>query len=169
MKKFITSIAALLTTVVLFSKTAREVTATSGNYDTNSRVKVSWTLGEAVIETFSNANNTLTQGFQQPDGSCPYDDREAPEITCPDNIDIGCASIVAWAPPVVTDNCSIREITSDYASGTFIPVGATVVTYTAVDNAGFSTQCSFTVTRHSTPTADGGASVTINSLSLIHI
>ena len=63
----------------------------------------------------------------------------------------------------MTDNCSIREITSDYASGTFIPVGATVVTYTAVDNAGFSTQCSFTVTRHSTPTADGGASVTINS------
>ena len=45
----------------------RQVIAASGNFDTTANLQVSWTLGETVIETFSNSSITLTQGFQQPD------------------------------------------------------------------------------------------------------
>ena len=52
--------------VCLFSKTkAQEVIATSGNHYENNEIQISWTLGEPVIETLSNENSTLTQGFHQ--------------------------------------------------------------------------------------------------------
>lgn len=43
-----------------------EVIATAGDYFVGSNATLSWTLGEVVTETVSNANYTLTQGFQQP-------------------------------------------------------------------------------------------------------
>lgn len=42
-----------------------EVIATSGGYFTSVNAQLSWTLGEPVVDTWSNVSNTLTQGFQQ--------------------------------------------------------------------------------------------------------
>lgn len=44
-----------------------EVQASSGDFYTGAGVTLSWTLGEAASETYSNASNSLTQGFQQPE------------------------------------------------------------------------------------------------------
>ena len=41
------------------------VITTAGNYDTNATNKLSWTIGEPIIETISNTANQLTQGIQQ--------------------------------------------------------------------------------------------------------
>jgi len=63
-------ILALLFTMIIvlwnFSATnAQEVTASSGNDFTNEQIQISWTLGEAVIQTLSSNQTTLTQGFHQ--------------------------------------------------------------------------------------------------------
>jgi hypothetical protein len=42
-----------------------EVYASSGDYFTAANGSLSWTLGECVMETYTNTNNILTQGFQQ--------------------------------------------------------------------------------------------------------
>jgi hypothetical protein len=42
-----------------------EVMATSGDFFSTTAGSLSWTLGEPVVETFSNVTSTLTQGFQQ--------------------------------------------------------------------------------------------------------
>jgi len=44
---------------------AQEVITTSGGYGETTTGSLSWTIGEPVIETVSNSNNSLTQGFQQ--------------------------------------------------------------------------------------------------------
>ena len=45
---------------------AQQVVSSSGDSQSAAAVEVSWTLGEAVIETFIGGSNTLTQGFHQP-------------------------------------------------------------------------------------------------------
>lgn len=45
----------------------RSVVASAGDYYESANVSLSWTLGEIATETYSSANNILTQGFQQPD------------------------------------------------------------------------------------------------------
>ncbi|WMN11098.1 HYR domain-containing protein [Marivirga salinae] len=79
------------------------------------------------------------------------EDDQAPEFkTCVTDIiltaDSQCQAIAEWTSPVVTDNCD-TEITleSDYFSGEVFPVGTTTVTYTATDNAGNSSICSFEI------------------------
>jgi len=44
---------------------AQEIISSSGEHAETQDVKLSWTLGEPVIETISSNSNTLTQGFQQ--------------------------------------------------------------------------------------------------------
>lgn len=45
------------------------VIGTAGDYFSNSTVSVSWTIGEVIGETYSNSNNSVTQGFHQPNYS----------------------------------------------------------------------------------------------------
>lgn len=45
---------------------SHEVISSAGDYFVGSNVTLSWTIGEAVIETFTGTNCILTQGFQQP-------------------------------------------------------------------------------------------------------
>jgi len=45
---------------------AQQVIASAGGYFQSENLSLSFTLGEPVIETFQNAELTLTQGFQQP-------------------------------------------------------------------------------------------------------
>jgi len=44
---------------------AQQLVSTSGDYYQNSTGSLSVSVGELAIETFSNTNNILTQGFQQ--------------------------------------------------------------------------------------------------------
>jgi hypothetical protein len=61
----------ILMTVVLFQARAQSVSpfviASTGSYFSNATFSVSSTFGEmTMVETFTDGNNFLTQGFQQP-------------------------------------------------------------------------------------------------------
>ena len=80
-------------------------------------------------------------------------DVEAPLITgCPADMTIftsepnQCEVKVDWTQPTATDNCPGTLLTQDYFSGEEFPFGTTTVTYTATDNAGNTTTCSFNIT-----------------------
>jgi len=77
-------------------------------------------------------------------------DDSAPIINdCPNDISISanasCEATVNWTAPTATDNCS-ATISGDHAPGSTFPIGTTTVTYTATDEAGNTSLCSFTVT-----------------------
>lgn len=76
-------------------------------------------------------------------------DTTPPAITgCPSNLSVstaGCNATVSWQPPVVSDKCT-STMTSDRAPGSVFPAGVTTVTYTAKDQDGNKSTCSFTVT-----------------------
>jgi hypothetical protein len=78
-------------------------------------------------------------------------DNQAPIITgCPGTITINatagtCEKAVIWNPPTASDNCPGVSLTTNHISGETFPVGTTVVTYTATDNSGLTTTCSFNV------------------------
>ncbi len=61
-----TGILALLLMPLSFLASGQEVVATSGDNFSAGDLAISWTLGEAVIETFENGQLVLTQGFHQP-------------------------------------------------------------------------------------------------------
>lgn len=86
-------------------------------------------------------------------------DNEPPAIVqdCPEDIlvynDPGlCGAVVTWEPPIFSDNCNVASVTSDFKPGDFFPAECadtaqgTVVTYTAKDDCGNTTTCSFKVT-----------------------
>jgi large repetitive protein len=56
-----------------------------------------------------------------------------------------CVAVATWDEPVVKD-CSLKSVTSDYASGSEFPSGITTVTYTAVDDHQNVAEATFTVT-----------------------
>lgn len=101
---------------------------------------VSW----KVIDTSDNSS-TCTQ-------TITVVDDEAPVFTsCPSDIMIGstamsCDAILANpGTPVVTDNCSTPIITNDHPSSIY-PPGTTIITWTALDDAGNSATCQQTIT-----------------------
>lgn len=77
-------------------------------------------------------------------------DTTPPEIVgCPGNIsatanDEYCGNTISWTAPQAIDSCTVT-LASTHAPGDFFPVGTTTVVYTAVDNSGNSSQCSFDV------------------------
>jgi hypothetical protein len=77
-------------------------------------------------------------------------DNTPPSISCPPNITVNAISGTCAAPvsftATATDNCSVPTVTTDHLSGSSFPVGTTTVHATAVDAAGNSSTCSFTVT-----------------------
>ncbi|MEC9475666.1 MAG: HYR domain-containing protein [Planctomycetota bacterium] len=79
-------------------------------------------------------------------------DEEDPQIIdLPDRITIPtepglCEGIAGWTDPLTSDNCQVESLQSDVASGTALPVGETVVTYTATDVHGNTHSESFIVT-----------------------
>lgn len=79
------------------------------------------------------------------------DDSSLPTISnCPDNISVlagpSCTAVVNWVEPIVTDNCGIASISSNYSSGSVFSTGTTQVIYTITDNCGNAATCSFSVT-----------------------
>lgn len=94
-----------------------------------------------------NAGNTSTCSFD-----VTVNDVQPPVFTnCPNNIimnnDPGmCEAVVTWNAPIVTDNCGVNTVTTTNSPGGSFPVGVTTVTYTATDNSGNASTCTFTVT-----------------------
>ena len=71
-------------------------------------------------------------------------------VNCPANITISananCQAVGNWVLPTVTDNCPNVSISSNYNTGDIFNIGTTTVTYNALDAAGNTASCSFTVT-----------------------
>ena len=108
--------------------------------------------------------------------TCSFDvtvvDAEAPVLTaCPANITVSndagiCGAAVTWTAPTASDNCGVVSLSSTFNSGHVFPVGTTTVVYTAVDAAGNSVSCSFTVTVNDTQapaTANCPTDITVNA------
>jgi hypothetical protein len=76
-----------------------------------------------------------------------------------------CGSIITWTAPTASDNCAVTSFTSTHESGDTFLVGTTTVTYTALDAAGNSSTCSFTVTVNDTqaPGITCPADVSVNT------
>ena len=77
-------------------------------------------------------------------------DDEAPVLTaCPSNISLtstaSCNEAIDWTVPTATDNCNVT-LTSTHNPGDTFAEGTTTVTYTASDECGNESTCSFTVT-----------------------
>ncbi|PIK58909.1 hypothetical protein BSL78_04221 [Apostichopus japonicus] len=56
-----------------------------------------------------------------------------------------CQNQVVWTPPTATDDSGLVTVETDSPLGTCFPIGQTLVTYTAMDPAGNTDMCSFTV------------------------
>jgi gliding motility-associated-like protein len=108
---------------------------------------------------FNNGATTVTWTVTDAAGNeslCSYDivveDDQDPIISgCPSNVntnnDTGiCGAVVTWTAPTVNDNCGVTSFTSTHNSGDVFPVGTTIVTYTATDDAGNVATCSFSIT-----------------------
>jgi hypothetical protein len=119
------------------------------------------------------AGNSVTCSF-----TVTVIDNQAPIITnCPTSMmayssDENCNAVAFWGVPVATDNCpSGLTMTSNYAPGAEFALGTYVVTYTAIDNSGNATTCSFTLTAVDTisptpielPIVNGGCSVSLET------
>ncbi len=118
------------------------------------------TVGPASGSAFPVGTTTITftaTDIAGNESSCSFDvivaDTEVPEITCSGDIVIDapsgdCETIVTYADPIATDNCSgvTFSLIDGLTSGSEFPVGITTVTYQAEDGAGNTAQCSFTVT-----------------------
>jgi hypothetical protein len=78
-------------------------------------------------------------------------DTTPPTMHCPNNIvatnDPGLCSAKVSYTATATDNCgTVTNITEDFPPGSTFPKGTTTVHVTAVDNAGNTNMCSFTIT-----------------------
>lgn len=120
---------------------------------------------------------TLLQ-FPQAVLPSPPDDTTPPVITCPQNISIMVSGpqVVNYALPVVYDEQgeSIEpQLTEGLAPGSVFPLGITTNKYTATDEAGNSSECSFTVTLIPFMTGvldyDGSVSKSIAPQAGIHV
>ncbi len=121
---------------------------------------------------FPKGNNTIrctaTDNCNNTSQSCTYtllvEDKEKPTIVCPQNVYvIGainpaglCKAVVNNIAAIASDNCPMLGVNWQLsgatigqgiadASGTMFMQGTTTVTYTALDMAGNSSTCSFTV------------------------
>ncbi|MDC8003313.1 HYR domain-containing protein [Aureisphaera galaxeae] len=79
-------------------------------------------------------------------------DDEAPVISCPTDVvtdtDAGlCSAIVVFSDALASDNCNVTVAqTAGLPSGSAFPVGVSTVEFTATDDSGNATVCSFTIT-----------------------
>ncbi|MEE9440233.1 MAG: HYR domain-containing protein [Saprospiraceae bacterium] len=90
----------------------------------------------------------------------------APVISnCPTDITVeatGDNTIVTWIEPTAIDDCHLEWIMGDYAPGDSFEIGTTTVTYTAADDCGNDTYCTFTITVEPTGTITCPDDITVN-------
>ncbi len=80
---------------------------------------------------------------------------------CPDDISVpanaNCEAVVNWTPPTIKDNCTQTMVTSSHKPGTRFMPGTTTVVYTAIDQRGNRSTCTFNITviKTETPVVTG--------------
>ncbi|WP_254094638.1 HYR domain-containing protein [Dawidia soli] len=130
-------------TVPVASDNCTATPAVTGNFQPGDQFPAGTTT--TVIYTAQDAaGNSATCSF-----TVTVNDNTAPVITgCPAGVnvttDATCQAIATWTPPVATDNCLVT-LTSTHTPGDAFPTGTTTVIYTATDDAGNVTTCSFDV------------------------
>ena len=85
-------------------------------------------------------------------------DTTPPSITCPADIVTNATSpagIVVTFAPTAPDNCSLASVSSTPPSGSTFAIGATTVTCQAIDGAGLTNSCTFTIRVNGVADADG--------------
>jgi gliding motility-associated-like protein len=105
-------------------------------------------VGTTIVEyaAYDNSNNSSTCSFV-----VLVSETTPPALTgCPDDILVilplnDCDTMQTWTPPSFTDNCGLDTTIISHLPGTVFGSGTTPVTYTAIDNAGNSTVCTFNV------------------------
>lgn len=117
-----------------------------------------------TFEITDASGNTATCSFE-----VIVNDNEPPVVTCPADITVSndpgdCGAIVSFTP-TITDNCPGSTVSSVPASGSFFPVGTTLVTVTGTDASGNIVTCTFNVIVNDTedPTISCPADITINN------
>lgn len=81
-------------------------------------------------------------------------DTEPPTVTCPSDFSVDndpneCGAIVDFTV-ARTDNCGLPSLETEPASGSFFPVGTSIVTAIATDDAGLADTCFFNITVNDT-------------------
>lgn len=100
------------------------------------------------VYEFTDANgNTSVCSF-----TITVEDKEPPVISCQDDIDVNndegeCGAFVTYEMPSAIDNCANVDVvqSSGLGSGSKFPVGTTIETYTATDDAGNTSSCSIAI------------------------
>ena len=69
---------------------------------------------------------------------CPQDTTLSPNT--------GCEAVVSWDFPLVIDNCGLAGVMRSHEPGDTFPIGNTTVVFTATDNCGNTSTCSFIIT-----------------------
>ena len=119
-----------------------------GIASTTNNVPTAYTLGSNTVTwTVTDIHGNTTTVTQ----TVTVLDAENPVITCPGDFTAYAAAdstltSVNWSAAIATDNCSIDTIYSDIQIGAYLPLGATTITYVAIDGSGNSDTCSFNIT-----------------------
>ena len=103
-------------------------------------------IDSAGNKAFCSFTVTVRQDSINP---CANDTLKPRFTNCPQNIFLttsdSCA-LAQWMVPTAVDNCSTPSVSGDFAQGSCFLIGATTITYTAIDSAGNKAFCSFIVT-----------------------
>jgi uncharacterized repeat protein (TIGR01451 family) len=113
--------------------------------------------GKALTASYPVGTTTITWSASDPAGNkaaasqtVTVNDTEKPTIACPASITVPATSaggaLVSYPAPSANDNCGSPTVSSNPPSGSTFPIGTTTVTCKAIDAAGNSQACSFTVT-----------------------
>ncbi|XP_030831233.1 mucin-17 isoform X5 [Strongylocentrotus purpuratus] len=115
----------------------------------------------ATTDFFTPGTTQVTWTFADANGnqdSCSFNviivqvDRIPPVLVCPEGFSeltsLGLSGLtVTWISATATDNSGeVIAVTSDRSSPSFLPIGETLITYSASDASGNVAMCSFTIT-----------------------
>ncbi len=115
----------------------------SGSHDSGDAFGIGTTT--VNLTTTDASNNTDACSF-----TVTVNDNEAPQITCPSNINVNtdagnCSAVVVYTTPVGTDNCTPTTTqTAGLASGATYPTGMTMNTFQVTDGTS-TVDCSFNI------------------------
>ncbi|CAG5080813.1 HYR domain-containing protein [Parvicella tangerina] len=102
----------------------------------------------AITVTDASGNTSTCSVQTQPDDVTP------PAISCPTDL-ASCDSTFTYTTPVATDDCGLVSVAQTDAtglsSGDTFPTGITTLEYTATDDVGNTTTCSFNIEVYPTP------------------
>lgn len=111
-------------------------------------VTVSGMVDITVTVTDASGNFTTCIVQAQPN------DVTNPSITCPTDM-ASCDDLFTWNTPAATDDCGLVTVAqtdvSGLISGDNFPVGITTIEYTATDNVGNTSTCSFDIEVYPSP------------------